>query len=572
MIRFCGWAILLLLGSLWLVNGEAVTVGQAVFEVNDRADAVDAAPGDGVCATAGGTCTLRAAIQETNVLAAEDTVKLPEGTYTITIPGAPDPSVIGGDLEITDDLIIAGAGPATTIVDGNRIDRVFSIEGVGQRVTIDGLAIINGKGGLPGAGGGAIFNAAHLTLNNVVISDNEAEFVGGAVLSANVVAASTLTISNSVIARNSAESPTGGGSGGGIWGAGRLMVVNSVLQENRTPGDGGAIDWIGSMSLTDTILSQNFAGFAGGGVLTADGDLAVVNTAIVNNAAGMGDGGGIAYYGNNTADYRNPDAGGKLTAIGSTISHNFAGRNGGGIYSEGVDGQVCIGDDPPGCVQPSRVSITNATVSGNHALGAGGGIFSYGEDRDGEHDCRPSLNECTDLSRVSLTNVTLTDNSASEGRHLVSHNLSTLLLTNSLMAGPPRACGGSGILQSGGHNIASDDTCALSAPGDRPGTHVLLGALADNGGATQTHAILPGSPAIDAGDPAFCPAADQRGVARPQDGDGDGAAICDVGAFEAEAAGPAPTASPSPAPTNAPASTPAAALPIRLPATGGRPE
>src|SRR3989442_3563837 len=99
----------------------------ATFTVNDTADAVDAAPGNGSCATAGGTCTLRAAIQEANAHTGADTIMVPAGTYLLTIPGRGEDAAVTGDLDITDDVTITGAGADSTIVDGNRIDRLFEI-------------------------------------------------------------------------------------------------------------------------------------------------------------------------------------------------------------------------------------------------------------------------------------------------------------------------------------------------------------------------------------------------------------------------------------------------------------
>ena len=104
----------------------------------------------------------------------------------------------------------------------------------------------------------------------------------------------------------------------------------------------------------------------------------------------------------------------------------------------------------------------------------------------------------------------------------------SLTLVNTIISGNTSSSGNncSGAITSQGHNLASDGTCVLVATGDLSGMDPLLGPLQNNGGSTQTHALLSGSPAIDAGDNKVCPAADQRGVARPQ------GATCDIGAYE----------------------------------------
>ena len=96
----------------------------ATFTVDSTLDAVDANLGDGVCATATHVCTLRAAIQEANAFAGADTITLPAGMYTLSIPGPLEDEAATGDLDITDDLTLTGAGAANTIIDGGGLDRV----------------------------------------------------------------------------------------------------------------------------------------------------------------------------------------------------------------------------------------------------------------------------------------------------------------------------------------------------------------------------------------------------------------------------------------------------------------
>ena len=129
---------------------------------------MDANPGDGVCATATGECTLLAAIRR-QMLYAEPIAFSSRAVYTITIPGAGEDCAASGDLDITDDLTIEGAGAQATIVDGGGLDRVFQVLPaqaqcgrtgvVSPHVTISGLTIRNGNVAATGDVGGGIYNS-----------------------------------------------------------------------------------------------------------------------------------------------------------------------------------------------------------------------------------------------------------------------------------------------------------------------------------------------------------------------------------------------------------------------------
>src|SRR5262249_23474412 len=150
----------------------------ADFVVNTNIDAVDAHPGDKVCLTANGLCTLRAAIQEANALAGPDTISLPPGTYSLTIGGSDEDAAATGDLDITGDLTISEVSNAggPTIVSGSMADRIFDIQSTAH-VTISGI-IIQG-GAPPSGGGGAIRNAGTLALAAVAVTRNHAADGGG---------------------------------------------------------------------------------------------------------------------------------------------------------------------------------------------------------------------------------------------------------------------------------------------------------------------------------------------------------------------------------------------------------
>jgi hypothetical protein len=223
-----------------------------------------------------------------------------------------------------------------------------------------------------------------------------------------------------------------------------------------------------------------------GSVLTLAGD-AITGTTLEKTDESLGAirGAGIA---NN----------GTLTLSDSTVSGNVeqargapSGNQGAGLFNSG-----------------GTVTVVNTTIAGNAQV-AGGDASSNGS---GIENLGTS---------IVLQNVTIAGNTGSAA----INNIATINATNTIVSnGASGNC--SGTITSLGHNLESADECGFHAAGDLSGRDPLLGPLADNGGPTDTEALLAGSPAIDAGDPLACPGTDQRGVARPQ------GAACDIGAFE----------------------------------------
>lgn len=239
---------------------------------------------------------------------------------------------------------------------------------------------------------------------------------------------------------------------------------------------------------------------------------------------------------------------GNVTVQNLTISGGKPSGVGGGIYNQGtlLLNVVTLSGNSSGSsggaiANVGTLAITNSTLSDNLANADGGGLS-------------------TTNGLVELNNVTITDNTADGDSKAggngggIFRSAGNLSLSNTIVAGNHDAsaiqkypdC--SGILTSQGHNLVQSLAgCTLAGTGanDRTGVDPLLGALADNGGTTFTHALLDGSPAIDAGNPAApgssdgtCAPADQRGVARPQ------GPACDIGAFELEQAGDTPQVGP----------------------------
>ena len=345
-------------------------------------------------------------------------------------------------------------------------------------------------------GGGGISNWGTLTVSNSTLSANSAYQGGG------MYNLGTLTVSNSTLSGNSAY------QGGGIYNEGTLTVSNSTLSGNSAPngGGGGIYNFFGRLTVSNSTLSGNSAPGQfpnGGGGIYNYGTLTVSNSTLSANSAG-GFGGGIRNLGT-------------LTVSNSTLSANsaiFSGvyGDGGGISNEG-----------------GTLTVSNSTLSGNSAPnGGGGGIYNTGQ--------------FGGAGALTVTSSTLSGNSANTGGGIDNFGAyASTVSRNTLVAGNTAATSPdlSGTFTSQGHNLIGDGTGGSGFNvTDLVGTAASpidprLGPLQDNGGPTPTMALLPGSPAIDAGDNTGAPMWDQRGAPFRRIVNG----IIDIGAFEVQARG-----------------------------------
>jgi CSLREA domain-containing protein len=272
--------------------------------------------------------------------------------------------------------------------------------------------------------------------------------------------------------------------------AGSLTLDSVTVRHGRclTCGGGGIYN-LGTVTVTNSTLSGNYASH-GGGIASWNYPLTVTNSTISGNNASIY-GGGI--YSNSPT----------MTVTNSTLSGNYAGNNGGGIASF------------------HRTStVINSTLSGNNTTFSGGGIYNQG-------------------GTLTVTNSTLSGNNANSGGGIGSlyHDISggTVNLANSLIIGSTGGnCYkvGAVTLTADASNIASDASCGGATV--KTAAEIALGPLANNGGPTLTMALGSGSAAINAGNNSYATAAglttDQRGTGFARISGG----TVDVGAFEVQ--------------------------------------
>jgi hypothetical protein len=400
-----------------------------------------------------------------------------------------------GELDVTQGLTINGPGSNLLTIDAQQQSRIMRIDNL--NTTVDNFVV----------------TLAGLTLTGGYLQNGGD--MGGAIVARNLY----LFINDSIIEANHTSGSSGWG--GAIFSEGYVTATNSIFRDNYTTGNsgiGGAIFARGDVTLTDSIVTNNH---------TTGADSLVVT---------KGGAGGVRSNGN-------------VVLLRSTVSGNWTE----GDYAAG-GGIQAVGD----------IILTNSTVSGNSTYGngaSGGGMFTFhgvditqstisGNSTRGSNAAGGGMR----VSRqVSITQSTITDNwteqSGFTGGGLYQTNYSNdfpVTITGTIIAGNS-ASGVSFDLTTDPQstttiNYSLIGTTAGSAITETTGIGNLLnvdpalGPLADNGGPTQTHALLPGSPAIDEGDPNFSALSDfdQRGMpfARVFDGDGTGGVRIDMGAFE----------------------------------------
>jgi nitrous oxidase accessory protein NosD len=317
------------------------------------------------------------------------------------------------------------------------------------------------------------------------------------------------------------------------------VTITGGNQTGYTSGGGGGIRNSGNLTLSHSVVTGNYGEPKGGGLSNdSSATLEVFRCTIAGNstyhAGETGLGGGGIYNS------------GTLTVSETTISENTADDGtskqdrGGGVFNH--DGVMLL----------ERV-----TINGNSATGVGGGVNSnlssgsttlinvtiYDNTADGGAGL--ALSGGASGGTTTINNSTIVGNTATTtyGTKAALLVYAPLSISNTLIddnttydcSGEPGT-----YVTSGGYNLTHWTNCGLTATGDQQGADADLGPLQDNGGWTDTIALLPGSPGIDEGNPATpgsggsaCAAEDQRDWIRPIDGDDDSTARCDIGAYEA---------------------------------------
>jgi predicted outer membrane repeat protein len=499
------------------------------------------------------------------------------GADTITfVAGLTGTITLGSDLPtIVDNTTITGPGASKLAVSGNDVNRVFVVNDQTAaliNVSISGLTLTRGRaatstGGAAATLGGAIFTQENLTLTDCVISNNSMH-------SAVYHTTGTLTITRGTISGNQDDIP--------ILSDNAVLVVTDSTFSNNTSNDTAGI----FTNKTATIIGSTFAnntgtnaGIGGAAIRHRNGTLNITSSTFTNNtAAGKGGAintqeGTLTITGSTFTANKSTSQGGALfnaaeaTLTGVTVSGGTA-ANGAGLFNNGATAKLTVVNSTisgnsgfaPGIRNNlGTVSISGSTITGNTGTTDGGlsnfqGTMTIVNTTVSGNSVTGNIAGVANSGALTMANVTITNNrSDSDGSGdtqaggLTNLAAGTITMTNTIVAGNFRGAVGSDVASdisdlgtTGKINVAGSANNLIGdagtaggfsngTNGNRVGVAAGLQPLANNGGPTQTHRLLAGSPAVNAGT-ASGQSSDQRGAGFVRSSGG----AVDIGAFEVQ--------------------------------------
>jgi len=258
------------------------TVPGLDFLVTNAADGIDSAPGDGVCATAVSTCTLRAAVMEANATLAGDRITLPAGTYgrTRTTPSGDADEGSTASLEVVAPLQIDGAGASATIVDANGAEEAFAATGTGTWLHLHGVTVREGSGAGISVGSGAGLVAESCAVRSTTAGP-DAGIVPG-------VGAAVFASGSSAVVVHRCEME--GAAGAGVYATGSTVLLDAAT----VTGSGGGLEiWgTGTAAVWDALVVSSTFSATGVGIV-AEGRTRVLASTLVGNSSSVADSIGI---------------------------------------------------------------------------------------------------------------------------------------------------------------------------------------------------------------------------------------------------------------------------------------
>ena len=503
-----------------VLAGSLLFGGVAVASVIAGSPPASAAPAVSLYVAVGGSGDCKPRVNACgSIQEAITTAQTNDGTDAVTINvGAgtysENDTIAASSL---DSLTIAGAGASTTTVDGGKKGSVFTVDS--GTVTISDLTITDGLA----ANGGGIDN-----------TDSTGSLT---------IASSTITGNTTDAGANGNGNGGSGGNGGGIDNAGTLTIDSSTIAGNTTGGggysvfdgsggnggSGGGIDNAGSLTIDSSTISGNTTGSGGGGGpggggggggnggnggngggIENSGTATIDFSTISGNTTGSGGGGNGGGYGGGGGSGGGIDNAGSLTIDSSTISGNTTGGGGLGFDNGGGNGGSGGGIDNAG-----SLTIDSSTISGNTTGGGGSG--------NGKGDSGGNGGGIANAGKLTIESSTISGNTAGSGGGIDNSGPGTASLGATIVANSTSGGDCSGTVTDLGYNLADDTSCGFTVGGtsivNTTNLDTSLGALANNGGPTQTILPATGSPAIGVipnpttlGGVKVCPHTDQRGV------------------------------------------------------------